>query len=87
MKNNEEFSSHCLEMFEIYSAYIDGELDKEKMTQVENHMNTCSECQSCIATLKKTKELCAHMPYQKAPDRFTKTLHEKIHKIMKADQR
>lgn len=82
MKNNEKFSSHCLQMFEVYSAYIDGELDEKKRQEVENHMTSCKECQACIATLKKTKELCNHMPCQKAPDAFTKKLHEKIHNLI-----
>lgn len=72
-------------MFEVYSDYIDGDLDQNQKKDVENHIKTCTECQSCIATLKKTKELCSNLPRKEAPKNFSKRLHDKINNIFKDD--
>ncbi|MGM0417933.1 MAG: anti-sigma factor family protein [Thermodesulfobacteriota bacterium] len=82
MNNTEDFSSHCLQMFEVYSRYLDGELDEASRKEVENHIETCSECEACLLTLKKTKELCSKMPRSEAPDDFTKKLRNKIKNIL-----
>ena len=82
VKNNKSFSNHCIEMFEVYSQYIDGELTPAEKQEIELHISTCSECQSCIATLKKTRELCSGMPRIKTPGAFSKKLHERIQKLI-----
>ncbi|MCB9480306.1 MAG: zf-HC2 domain-containing protein [Desulfobacteraceae bacterium] len=82
MTDNEKYSNHCIQMFEVYSQYLDGELDENQRTEVEHHIETCSECRACFMTLKKTKELCSKMPRVKAPDDFTSRLHSRIRNIL-----
>lgn len=82
MTDNEKYSNHCIQMFEVYSQYLDGELDKNQRKEVEHHIETCSECRACFMTLKKTQELCSRMPRVKAPDDFTSRLHSRIKNIL-----
>ncbi|MDY0360861.1 MAG: zf-HC2 domain-containing protein [Desulforegulaceae bacterium] len=80
--NNNTYSNHCIQMFEVYSQYLDGELDEKQKKEVEEHIETCQECRACILTLKKTRELCSKMPRVKAPDDFSSKLHSQIKKIL-----
>lgn len=83
MKNNKNnFSNHCIKMFEVYSDYLDGNLDEKKNKEVEDHIAGCTECRACMETLKKTTEICSVMPRIKTPEDFSKRLHEKIKSVI-----
>jgi anti-sigma factor RsiW len=50
--------SNCQEILGQLNAYIDGELDTYLCTHLESHLETCTDCQVVLDTLKKTIELC-----------------------------
>jgi RNA polymerase sigma-70 factor (ECF subfamily) len=58
MDHDKHDPSHCLEMFEKLSEYIDGELDSVTCEEIERHAETCIPCKICLMTLKKTVTLC-----------------------------
>jgi anti-sigma factor RsiW len=49
---------HCHKILGRLNAYIDGELDPSLCSLLEDHLKTCSDCQTVYKTLKKTIELC-----------------------------
>jgi len=61
MEQNKHDPSHCLEMFEKLSEYIDGELDKLTCEDLERHAEDCIPCKICLLTLKRTVKLCKGM--------------------------
>ncbi|PID78232.1 MAG: hypothetical protein CSA18_02540 [Deltaproteobacteria bacterium] len=82
MTDKKQFSSHCIQMFELYSAYIDNELDIKLTEEIKAHMLSCSECKACIASLRKTKELCNNIPDEKITKAFSEKLHNKIQSLI-----
>ncbi len=51
-------ASHCQEILESLNDYIDGDLDPELCRLLENHLETCTDCEIVLKTLQKTIELC-----------------------------
>ena len=43
--------------FSELSSFVDGELDKEKRKEIENHLNICKECREKVALLKGIDEV------------------------------
>lgn len=58
MAHDKHEASHCLEMFERLSEYIDGELDSVTCEDLERHAEDCIPCKICLMTLKRTVKLC-----------------------------
>ena len=58
MAHDKHEASHCLEMFEKLSEYIDGELDRVTCEELEHHAEKCIPCKICLMTLKRTVKLC-----------------------------
>lgn len=58
MAEDKHDHSHCIEMFEKLSEYIDGELDQATCQELERHAETCIPCKICLMTLKRTVKLC-----------------------------
>lgn len=48
---------HCCDYLQQISEYIDGELDPELCKQLEEHMESCTNCTVVVNTLKRTIEL------------------------------
>jgi predicted anti-sigma-YlaC factor YlaD len=49
--------TQCCNYLGNLSDYIDGELQEEICSQIEEHMKTCENCRVVVNTLKKTVEL------------------------------
>jgi anti-sigma factor (TIGR02949 family) len=47
----------CSRLLGNLSEYIDGDLQKELCSQIEEHMKTCENCRVVVDTLRKTVEL------------------------------
>jgi anti-sigma factor RsiW len=58
MAEDKHDPSHCIEMFEKLSEYIDGELDQDTCKELERHAENCIPCKICLMTLKRTVKLC-----------------------------
>lgn len=55
---NHHDPSSCRETLQKLNAYIDGELDPLLCSQLEAHMESCTDCLIVYNTLKKTIQLC-----------------------------
>jgi RNA polymerase sigma-70 factor (ECF subfamily) len=83
MEQNNHDPSHCLEMFEKLSEYIDGELDSATCNELERHAETCIPCKICLMTLKKTVSLCKSA---KGEEPVPATLSRKMKALIKEIQ-
>jgi len=57
----------CKKDFERLSEYLDGELDDDVCREIERHFRHCPECRECVATMKKTIQLCKAVANEKIP--------------------
>ena len=48
-------------MFAKLSEYLDQELDEISCHEIEKHAQNCQACETCLATLRRTIELCKQL--------------------------
>ena len=70
--------SHCLDMFEKLSEYIDGEVDASTCNEIEKHIDNCVSCKICLATLKQTVSLCKEVKQSPVPADVSKRINQLI---------
>jgi hypothetical protein len=58
----------CEEMSLRVMALIDGELDEDRISQVQEHLNVCKKCSDDFASLNKVKEITGKMKFKKLPE-------------------
>jgi anti-sigma factor RsiW len=78
MVSDEHDPRHCVAMFEKLSEYIDGELDRLTCRELEKHVENCISCKICLATLKKTINLCRGMAADPLPEGFSEKLKQTL---------
>lgn len=78
MPSDDHSPGQCLEMFNKLSEYIDNELDGSSRQALERHLDQCTACRICLATLKKTVTLCRHMDNAPVPEGLSVRLMEKL---------
>jgi len=54
-------------VFDWLAAYIDGELSGARLRQVEDHLQTCEECQDEMAALQRLSDLLQEAPPFSSP--------------------
>ena len=64
---------------ELISSYIDGELDKEKIKLIEEHLSECSECQKEIDEMEKFEEVMNKMAFKKPPKEMWKVYWSSVY--------
>jgi len=47
----------CSEIEELLSPYIDGELNRDNIIKVENHVEECKKCKNLLEDLQSIKEM------------------------------
>lgn len=62
------------EIIELMHEFLDDELDKEKETELREHLQSCQECASLFKEYKKTIALVQSTSNLQAPDNFTKRI-------------
>jgi anti-sigma factor RsiW len=70
--------AHCLEMFRRLSEYLDNELDDVTCQEIEQHVEQCVPCFSCLQTLRRTVDLCKQAANKPVPKEFSEKLKEMI---------
>jgi anti-sigma factor RsiW len=75
--------AHCLEMFRRLSEYLDNELDDVTCQEIEQHVQKCVPCFSCLQTLKRTVDLCKQATNKPVPKEFSEKLKEMIQNMPK----
>jgi RNA polymerase sigma-70 factor (ECF subfamily) len=84
MKQHEPHDlSHCIEMFEKLSEYIDGEVDAKTCEEIERHIDACLPCKICLATLKQTVRLCQEVRQSPVPEDVSDRIHRLIEGLQK----
>lgn len=78
MPSDDHSPGQCLEMFKKLSEYIDNELDGSARRALEHHLDECTACRICLATLKKTVTLCRHMDNAPVPEGLSVRLMERL---------
>ena len=73
--------SHCVEMFEKLSEYIDGEVGLSTCQEIEKHIDACVACQICLATLKQTVKLCKEVKQSPVPADVSKRIQALIKEL------
>ncbi len=54
---NHTYTSSCKQMLGNLSDFIDGDLQAELCSEIEEHLKNCKNCRIVVDTLKKTVEL------------------------------
>ena len=69
----------CRQLLGSLSEYIDGTLQEELCTMLEEHMKDCENCQIVVNTLRKTVELYEQPdPTEELPDAVRERLFLKL---------
>jgi predicted anti-sigma-YlaC factor YlaD len=66
----------CREIFARLSEYLDGELDPESCTHLDEHMGDCPPCRAFLESLRHTVELARDLPGEKLPEDLIRALLE-----------
>jgi anti-sigma factor RsiW len=69
---------NCIAVFEKLSEYLDRELDRAGLREMENHLRDCAPCQVCLETLRRTVTLCGTLEAEPVPESFSRRLREMI---------
>ena len=72
-------------MFARLSEYLDGELDPEICTGIEDHMEDCPPCQAFLESLRRTVDLARELPEHEIPEEMIRELVEAHRKARESD--
>ena len=73
----------CNDVRENLVAYIHGELDKNAVMIIHQHLADCEACVQQEIELRKTNRLLTQFQFEALPDSFDEQLHQKLNKIEK----
>jgi anti-sigma factor RsiW len=60
----------CEEIGHTLMAYIDGELDGEEKTRMENHLAECAECAEEVRAYEEVRDLAKQLRLREPPPEF-----------------
>ena len=69
-------SEQCREMVAKLSEYLDGELNDERCSEVDDHLSDCVPCESLLDSLRRTIELVEGLPAPPLPDDVRRRVRE-----------
>jgi anti-sigma factor RsiW len=58
----------CIEVVELVSAYLDGELDPSTRLRVEEHLALCPPCQVYVEQVRETVLALGRLPADDLPE-------------------
>ncbi len=74
----------CKDIFELFSDYLDEELESDLFAEIEEHLEECEHCISFFHTYQRTVTLCQSIEIVEVPGeihlKFWRTLHKEIKK-------
>jgi len=71
----------CNEVRENLVAYLHGELDKEGVMAIHQHLANCEACVQQETELRKTERLLDQFQFEMLPENFDEQLHQKLIKF------
>jgi anti-sigma factor RsiW len=66
---------NCKGLINEISAYLDGELGQETLTEIEVHLKRCKDCRLIVDTTRKTIEIYYSTQPLPLPDDVRERLH------------
>jgi hypothetical protein len=76
----------CLEIQELLSAYIDGELEEKQQILVSDHLKECKECQKVYDELLAISNLFSDVAMEEPPDDLVANIMSEIEKVEKSQK-
>lgn len=70
--------SECGRHFERISEYLDGELDRETLVEIERHLSECPRCANCLESLQRTIALCRRLEDEEIPLEVQRRIKGKV---------
>ncbi len=74
---------NCRGLIRELSDYLDGELDRELVAEVERHLEHCEDCRWVVDTTKKTIEIFCNSDPLPLPDDVRQRLHAALETRLK----
>ncbi len=74
-------SESCREMFARLSEYMDGELDPEICSSIDDHMEDCPPCRAFLESLRRTVSLSRELPKLEIPEEMVRELVDAYKKM------
>ncbi len=68
----------CKAMIEKMQEYLDGECSEETCRMVEQHLNDCHDCGTCLESIKQTIALLKKSGAMAVPDDARRALREAV---------
>lgn len=69
---------NCKGLINEISAYLDGELGQETLTEIEVHLTRCKDCRLIVDTTRKTIEIY----YSAQPLPLPNDVRERLHQAL-----
>ena len=69
---------NCKGLIREISAYLDGELGVETLTEIEIHLERCEHCRVIVDTTRKTIEIYYNAQPLPLPDDVRERLHQAL---------
>lgn len=76
---------NCSEYRELFTLYIDNELDDNTREKFENHVKNCEACRTEMEEIMQVMNLCASMSEEELPETFKEKLHKKLVDVNKKE--
>jgi anti-sigma factor RsiW len=58
----------CIEVVELVSDYLEGQLDAETRLRVEEHLTLCPACRVYVEQVRDTVRSLGHLPANELPE-------------------
>ncbi len=65
---------------DLFSDYLEGELDASTQAQVSEHLKGCEQCRKELETFRQTLDALSGLRTLPPPDNFTRKVQQRIHK-------
>ncbi|HCJ66445.1 MAG TPA: hypothetical protein DHV62_03755 [Elusimicrobia bacterium] len=73
----------CKDIFELFSDYLDEELESDLFTEIEEHLGECEHCISFFHTYQRTVTLCQSIEIVEVPGKVHIKLWRTLRKEIK----
>ncbi len=71
---------NCKALIRELSAYLDGELGSETLTEIEIHLERCQDCRVIVDTTRKTIQIY----YNTQPLPLPEDVRQRLHQALKS---
>jgi predicted anti-sigma-YlaC factor YlaD len=58
----------CIDLVELVTDYLEGDLDEERRVTIEAHLQLCEGCLIYVEQMRETIDILGHLPLPAAQD-------------------